>query len=326
MSARKGARLWLQPARRAQHGKLLERPVWVIRDGARKRSTGFGQGQAAEAEAVLAKYIAEKYRVSRSGKRDPDVVKVADVISIYDDDVISSHSRPIETAARLERILDFFGPRTLSYINESSCAEYVRWRGAQSAARRELEDLRAAIRHHWKAGLCSAVTPVVVPSKGEPRERWLTRSEAARLLWAAWRHRQSWKGITTGRSTGKHVARFILAALYTGTRAGAICGAVLCPVEGRGWLDDEHGVFYRRPIGRKRTKKRQPSIRVPPRLLAHTRRWKRLGIARNAVVEWNGKPVKPLGQASGWIGTGCRSPYPPAYSDYVDCPGGSAEA
>jgi integrase len=292
MSARKGARLWLQPTRRDRNGKLLEHPVWVIRDGARKRSTGFGESQTAQAEAILAKYIADKYRPSRSGKREADAVKVADVLSIYDDDVISRHSRPKETAARLERILDFFGSKTLSHINETSCTEYVRWRGAPSAARRELEDFRAAIRHHWKAGLCSSLTPVVLPPKGEPRERWLTRSEAARLLWAAWRHRQSWKGMATGRATGKHLARFVLVALYTGTRAGAICGAALTPTENRGWLDDENGVFYRRPRGRKRTKKRQP-----PRLLAHIRRWKHLGIAQDAIVEWNGKPVKRINKA-----------------------------
>src|SRR5262249_7078670 len=98
----------------------------------------------------------------------------------------------------------------------------------------------------------------------------------------------------TRRSTGRHIARFILVALYTGTRAEAICGAALCPSEGRGWLDNEHGVFYRRPKGGKRTKKRQPSIRVPPHPLAHTRRWKRLAIARNAVVEWNGRSVKRI--------------------------------
>jgi hypothetical protein len=32
-------------------------------------------------------------------------------------------------------------------------------------------------------------------------------------------------------------------------------------------------------------------VRLPKRLLAHLERWKRLGIARHAVVEWNGKPV-----------------------------------
>ena len=50
-------------------------------------------------------------------------------------------------------------------------------------------------------------------------------------------------------------------------------------------------MFYRRAIGRRRTKKRQPPVKLPPRLLAHLRRWERLGLARKAVVEWNGKPV-----------------------------------
>jgi hypothetical protein len=51
------------------------------------------------------------------------------------------------------------------------------------------------------------------------------------------------------------------------------------------------GVFYRRRQGARQTNKRQPPVRLPARLLAHLRRWKRLGIASHAVVEWNGKPV-----------------------------------
>ena len=42
------------------------------------------------------------------------------------------------------------------------------------------------------------------------------------------------------------------------------------------------------------TKKRQPPVRLPDRLLAHMRRWQRLGIATHAVVEWNGKPVRSV--------------------------------
>src|SRR5262245_65246085 len=95
---------------------------------------------------------------------------------------------------------------------------YVRQRGAQAAARRELEDLRAAIRHHWEAGLCAALTPVALPDRGQVRERWLTRNEAARLLWAAWRLRQRWRDGSRDRTTAQHVARFILVGLYTGTR------------------------------------------------------------------------------------------------------------
>jgi len=165
----KGARLWLQPSRRDQHGRIVEQAVWVIRDGRLKRSTGFGQGEAAEAERALADYIAVKYRAPRISNRDPAACKVPDVVAIYAEDVAHKHARPQETAARLGRILNFFGETTLAGINRKSCDAYVRQRGAQAAARRELEDLRAAIRHHWEAGLCAALTPVVLPERGQRR-------------------------------------------------------------------------------------------------------------------------------------------------------------
>ena len=135
---------------------------------------------------------------------------------------------------------------------------------------------------------------ITLPDKSEPRTRWLTRSEAARLIRAAWRMRQTWKGKVSDRRTGQHVARFILVALYTGTRAGAVCGAAIRPTIGRGYVDLERGVFYRRPPGQRETNKRQPPVPVPDRLLAHLRRWERLRLSTAAVVEWNGRPVERI--------------------------------
>jgi hypothetical protein len=103
-------------------------------------------------------------------------------------------------------------------------------------------------------GLCSEVVSVVLPEKPAPRERWLARSEAARLLWAAWRARQVMRNKATHRAVGRHIARFILVGLYTGTRSSAICGAGLMPTIGRGHVDLDRGVFYRRAIGRRQTK------------------------------------------------------------------------
>jgi len=217
---------------------------------------------------------------------------------------------------RLLTLGTFPGWRTLADVNGKQCRAYVAWRVAQpwkssqpdktghparmvsaAGARRELEDLRAAINHHRKEGLCSEVVGVALPDKGEPRDAWLTRDQAARLLWAAWRAKQVMQGTNTKRDVGKHVARFILTGLYTGTRHAAICGAAFQPAIGRGYVDLDRGVFHRRAQGVRETKKRQPPVRLPNRLLAHLRRWHRLGIASHAVVEWNGKPVRSVRKA-----------------------------
>jgi len=188
-------------------------------------------------------------------------------------------------------LLRFFGDKMLSAVNGGLCRAYVTARGHRAAARRELEDLSSAINHHRREGLCAQVVEVTLPERPLRRERWLNRQEAARLIWAAWRANAS------GRPVGKHLARFILVGLYTGTRVGAICGASLNRLSGRGYIDLDTGVFYRRAAGAKETKKRQPPARLPPRLLAHLRRWQRLGLCQAAVVEWNGKPIGRINKA-----------------------------
>lgn len=299
----KGARLWFQSARRDRDGKLIERGVWCIRDGRIKKRLGFGEGTArGTLEDALADHIKAKRKIPRDRDRHPAEIMIADVISIYTEDVAPKDARPKEIAARLRKLLDFFGvkQKRLSDLNAKLCDQYVTWRGREPAARRELEDLRAAVRHHWKAGLCIAETPVVLPTRGEPRPTWLKRSQAARLLLSAYHYREVQKGFAAGRRALRHIAQFTLVGLYTGTRAAAICGAALERTEGKGWVDlgtaedYSDGVFYRRAAGRRETKKRQTPIRIPPRLLIHLRRWKRLGISRHYVVEWNGKPVKRI--------------------------------
>jgi integrase len=130
-------------------------------------------------------------------------------------------------------------------------------------------------------------------------DRWLSRSEAARFLWACWRYRERQtvhigplKGqkIETDKRPLRH-ARFTLIGLYTGTRAGAIATASPYRAEGKSFVDLETGIFNRRAVGKRATTKRQTPVPLPNRLLAHLRRWSRLGIAKSHFVEWNGKPV-----------------------------------
>jgi integrase len=291
----KGPRLYLRRARRDNEGGHAS--IWLVLDGKDQRSTGCPAHDIAGAERALAKYLASKHAKAarQCGSRDPDQVPLADVLTLYLTDVVPNHARPNETKGRITELDKFFGYRMLSYISGETCRAYITQRSTYAAARRELEDLRAAINYHRRENLHDKIVSVVLPVENTPRDRWLTRSEAARLIRAAWRYREVQKGHATGRRSRQHIARFILVALYTGTRASAVCGAAFERVSGAGYIDVERGVFYRRPVGKRDTKKRQPPVPLPPQLLAHLRRWKRQG--HRFAVEWNGEPVKSIRKA-----------------------------
>jgi integrase len=253
-------------------------------------------------------------RVSSASKQRSDAV----TNRLEDDEhrLSGEHHRRVVVAEIKQRVLAldaWWQDKTEAEVNGVNCRAYVKhrtsqpWKSAkpdktgnparmvsEAAARRELEDLRAAINHHRREGYCSEIVSVTLPDKPLSRIVDLTRSEAAQLLWAAWRARQIMRDKVTLRPVGKHLARFILIGLYTGTRSQAICGAALMPAVGRGHVDLDAGVFHRLPIGRRQSKKRQPAVKLPDRLLAHMRRWRDRGVSKTAVVEWNGKSIKKV--------------------------------
>lgn len=295
----KGARLYLRPERRDRTGKLKERSTWVIRDGSKFVATGCTPAEIAKAEEKLREYLATKYAPVRK-ERDIEKIAVADVLSIYVDDRRDSQQNKKAFDDRIERLNQWWGSTMLSAINGLSCRAYVKSRGSDGGARRDLEDLRAAINHHAKEGLHRGTVRVWLPPKGLPRDRWLTRSEAAALIWACWRYREV-QTIHRGKNKGqkiqtekrplRHIARFILIGQYTGTRAGAIASASPDAAIGRSYVDLDRGVFYRLAQGKVETIKRQPPVPLPTRLLAHLRRWKRLKLIARHFVEFNGVGV-----------------------------------
>ncbi len=296
----RGARLWLRAARRS--AGRTEAAVWIIRDGGRQLSTGCGEGAREEAERRLAAYIASKYEPDRRERRLADI-PVADVIGIYLNDVAPNQVRPAKAAERAERLLDFFGRMTLDEINGPQCRAYEAWRngkgrsnkGKGGGARRDLQDLAAAINYHAKEGLHRGVVRVVLPTRGKARQRWLTRSEFARLLWTCWRARETQEGVATDKRPLRHLCRFLLIALYTGSRPGAVLRAAWERGPGLSVVDTVRGVFHRHADGARETNKRQPTVRLAPGLLAHLRRWERIDAAKEPrqvhVVTFNGRPI-----------------------------------
>lgn len=292
----KGPRLWLRPERKRRDGST-ERAVWIILDGGNQTSTRCGRGDRDGAEGAFREYLNKKHlsAIASRGPRDGRAVPVADVIALYLTDVAPRLARPQEAAGRATYLLQHFGEHTVADLTGPTIRAYVAARGSAAAARRELEDLRAAVNHARKEGVCRDAIAIPLPPRGPSRERWLTRAEVARLLWAAWRYReiQNWRG--THRHTRRHIARFILLALYTGSRAGAVTGASFLRQPGHGWIDVDAGVFYRRPEDQLESKKRRPPIPLPPRLLAHLRRWRAVG-ARHPIA-WNGQPAASIRKA-----------------------------
>jgi integrase len=297
----RGPRLWWRKERRVGR-KVIARGTFIVIDDGQHHATGCFVGENRKAQEFLAAYIAEKYSPDRR-LRDIESIDVADVLSVYDEDCRESQANKEKFDERMARLAGWWGGKMLANINGVSCRAYTKHRGSNGGSRRDLEDLRAAINHHAKEGFHRGIVKVVLPEKGLPRERWLNRSEAAKLLWTCWRYRETQtvhigklKGqkIETNKRPLRHVARFILIGLYTGTRAGAIATASPFRAEGKSFVDLETGIFNRLAVGKRATTKRQTPVPLPKRLLVHLRRWSRLGIAKSHFVEWNGKPISSV--------------------------------
>ncbi|UZE51091.1 tyrosine-type recombinase/integrase [Rhodopseudomonas sp. P2A-2r] len=302
----KGIRLHLRGDRYNADGKLSHASTWTIRDGSREIFTGCAPGETGKAEQKLKDYIAAKYTPTRKAQ-DIETIPIGDVLSIYLDDrpeLAAGDSTPAKRfQKRIDRLNNFFGKYMLADINGALTRAYVKERGSDGGARRDLEDLRAAIGHHASEGLHRGLVKVTLPAKGKARDRWLTRSEAAALIWACWRtretqtiHRGPMKGqkVTTDKRPLRHLARFILIGLYTGTRASAIAAASPVPAIGRAYVDLDRGIFYRLAEGHAETNKRQPPVPLPPRLLAHMRRWRERKLIARHFVEFNGAGVQSV--------------------------------
>ncbi|WP_316200790.1 MULTISPECIES: tyrosine-type recombinase/integrase [unclassified Bradyrhizobium] len=284
--------------------RYRDRPArWVIRDGQQTLGTGCDERDRDGAERKLGAYILKKHDPAKAIRQgDPNQAKIADIMSLEMQHIAKSDITDVrkkQLISLCERIGNWFGDRVVGDLNGELQERYAAERIFQPSAWRELKILAAAVNRYLKrnvGGVQVKFTPTL-PDAPQPRERWLTRQEAAKLIRAAWRlHHEGFNG---GKVyTSRHVARFILVGLYTGSRAGDICGAALTPSLHRGFVDLERGIFRRKPAGKIETSKRQPTTPLPPRLLAHMRRWQRLGISKHSVIEYNGRSIHRL--RKGW--------------------------
>lgn len=265
--------------------------VWYETGRERLRSTGTADGRAAE--EALAGFLEERRRGQRPDRpRDPDEVMVSDVLDIYGSDHAPHAVDPQRIGYAIKALLPFWGDKPVSAITRQSCRAYAQARGkAPGTIRRELGTLRAALRFNVEEKRLASAPAVDLPEKPEGKDRWLTRHEAARLLNAA-RHTRS--------DTRAYLPLFLMLALYTGQRKGAILSLRWHQVDlERGRID------FRTQDGQ--TNKRRAHIPIPRQLRTFLTLAKRRGSDLGFVVHDKGARILDIGDSKhGSFGGACQ--------------------
>jgi integrase len=260
-----GAKLWFDKAR----------DRWTISDGKSKRRTNCRRDEVGAAEAELKKYIAEKHTVDKTS------TAIGDILMAYIDEVIMGKVSEPDSLMMIKRVNAWWGAKFVADITPANCKAYTKHRGNKPIVRSELGYLRASLKHWHKNHATIMIPTITMPDRPPARERWLTRSEAARFLWAARR--------------SPHVARFFIIGWYTGSRRTVILNSKWSLIK----LDDR--IMYRKPPGSVQTKKRAPPLRIGNRLLGHLRRWKKRDGKQELLIRFaganQGKAIKQIDRA-----------------------------
>lgn len=258
--------------------KIRTSPNWYIQwfeDGHSQRASTRTTDRAA-AESILAAFRLVK------GDVRPDELTIPQVLDWYWDSHAKSLMRPDNAELSIRYLKPFFGATLAADLTLEMQEAYVddrRKRGAgDESIRRDLSVLSAALNRAVKYKRLAHRPPVLSLTPTPPRERWLTRKEAAALLRQMRGKRQV------------HVLLFTRLALYTGARTGAILDLTWDRVDFDAGLID-----YRKP-GRPQTKKRRtvaPMTRKVRRMLLHAKKHAR----GRHVVSWAGERIDRVAKA-----------------------------
>jgi integrase len=266
--------------------------VWYESGRERTRSTGTTDGR--QAEEALAEFLRERRRLQRPDRAaEPDQIMIADVLDLYGADHAPTAKDPARIGYAIDALLPFWGDRMVSFITKQACRDYAKARGrAPATVRRELTTLRAACNFAVTEHRLTVAPFVELPAKPEGKDRWLTRSEAARFLNAA----------RTGRSDVRlYLPLFIVLGLYTGARKEAILSLR--------WdqIDLERGRINFNKTGADQTNKRRSHIPIPRRLATFLRLARKRGTEGGFVVHDKGAPILDIGDAkNGSFGGACK--------------------
>lgn len=270
-----------------EDGKKREHPTGIERvDG--------GEAECRSLEEALETFLADRRRsaiVERTdGPRTVDQLLISEALTLYSEDHGGDTEAPARIGYAIDALLTYWKDLPVSAITKATCKAYVTHRAAAyaekerqrivgtlarikaerayvkapkparifapSTARRELGVLQAALTHCIASGYLVTAPPVTLAPKGRARERWLTRSEVAKLVRGA-------RKVTRG--TGGRLPYLILLFVYHGPRRAAAVTLQWAPNLVGGHINLDRGMIDFRKPGAE-TKKERVLVPIARRL------------------------------------------------------------
>lgn len=205
----------------------------------------------------------------------PKSERVADLWPPYASDRAQTKEAKARMASLWKTLEPHFGYKLGRAITKADCRAYAAMRKRQgksnSTVKTELEALRACLRWHY-----GKEAPIIVaPAPSKPRERYLTREEADRLM----------EQIET-----PHIHLFVTLAISTGARMGAILDLT--------WdrVDFTHGTIDFNPAGRDKTNKRRTVVPMNKRAREALEEAQKAALTDH-VIEYGERPVASVKKA-----------------------------
>lgn len=249
--------------------------IWRDDKGTQRNSLGLEASPANReaAETAFQEWLADLRRSSRP----EGLITVGKCLDGYFD----SHPGVIKRSV----IRKHFGAMLPHHIDSEVCKDFTAKRlkagRSPSTINSDLGILRTALLWAKNEKWIVEAPEIERPAPNAPRDRWLTPAEANRLIAAA---------------RAPHVRLFIVLALHTTARAGALLGLTWDRVS-----FDLNRIDFNEP-GRPKTRKRRAVVRMSPELrqaLLHAREAR----LSDFVIEYGGKAVSSVkngfGKAAG---------------------------
>lgn len=254
-------------------------PNWYIQwfEQGHSRRSSTGTADVGEAQGILAAFVLVR------GEDPPDRLTVSQALDWYWTTYAERElAKPANADLAIRNLKPFFGATPAIDCTISKQQAYADHKTAhgygRESLRRDLSVLSAALKRAEKHNKLTRAPPALTLQPAPPRDRWLTRDEAARLLWS----------LRGPRS--RHVLLFARLALYTGARTGAILDLTWSRV------DFSAGLIHYPLPGVNQTSKRRTVSPMGPvlrRALRHAKRRAR----SNHVIEWAGQRVDRIAKA-----------------------------